>query len=174
MPAAFSRLLGWLATVVIFLAGLFFAVLALGGHLQLLEARKVMAQGQPVEGTVTGLRRGTGKSASYYFSYEFSAGGATHAKKDAGISYGDFQELRQGRKISVRYDPAHPAHSITAPEMAEFESIPNRLFLPGVALLLLGWWVARLVRRRPAPPASPASSDTPEPTRYVSPVRRGE
>lgn len=172
MPAAFSKLLGWLATLVIFLAGLFFAVLALGGHLQLLEARKVMAQGQAIEGTVTGLRRGTGKSASYYFSYEFPAGGVMLARKDASISYSDHHELRQGSRIKVWYDPANPASSVTAPEMAEFESIPNRLFLPGVALLLLGWWVARLVRRRsPAPPASPAA---PEPTRYVSPVRRGE
>jgi uncharacterized protein DUF3592 len=174
MPAAFSKLLGWLATLVIFLAGLFFAVLALGGHLQLLEARKVMAQGQPVEGTVTGLRRGTGKSASYYFSYEFPAAGMMRARKDAGISYSDHHELRQGSKIKVWYDPANPANSVTTPEMAEFESIPNRLFLPGVALLLLGWWVTRLVRRRPAPPAPPASPATPEPTRYVSPVRRGE
>ena len=169
-----KKLLSWLATLVIFLAGLFFAVLALGGHLQLLEARTVMAQGQSVEGTVTGLRRGTGKSASYYFSYEFPAGGAIHARKDAGISYSHHQELRQGSKIKVWYDPANPLTSVTTPEMAEFESIPNQLFLPGVALLLLGWWFARLIRRRPAPPVPPASPATPEPTRYVSPVRRGE
>ena len=169
-----KTLLRRLATFVVFAAALFFLLLALGNHLQLLEARTIMAEGQSAEGTVTGVRRGTGKSASYYFSYEFAAGGAMHAKKDAGISYDNYQALRQGNRIKVRYDPAHPDKSITAPEMSEFESIPNRLFLPGVALLLLGWWVARLVRRRPAPPAPPAPPDTPEPTRYVSPVRRGE
>jgi uncharacterized protein DUF3592 len=167
-------LLRWLGTLLILAAGLFFLLLALGGHLQLLEARKVMAEGQPAEGTVTGLRRGTGKSASYYFSYEFPAGGAMHARKDAGVSYGDYQGLRQGTRIKVWYDPAHPAKSITTPEMAEFESVPNRLFLPAAALLLLGWGVVRIVRRRPAPPAPPASPAPPEPTRYVSPVRRGE
>ena len=164
-------LLRWLGTLLILAAGLFFLLLALGGHLQLLDARKVMAEGQPAEGTVTGLRRGTGKSASYYFSYEFPAGGAMHARKDVGVSYSDYQKLRTGSKILVRHDPENPAKNVTAPEMAEFESVPNRLFLPVAALLLLAWAVARIVRRRPASPAPPA---TPEPARSVSPVRRGE
>ncbi len=169
-----KKLLRWLGTLVIFVAGLFFLVLALGGHLQLLDARRVMAEGQSAEGTVTGLRRGAGKSASYYFSYEFPAGGTIHAKKDLGISYGDYHELRRGSRIKVWYDPANPAKSVTTPEMAEFESVPNRLFLPGVALALLGWWVARIVRKRPSSAAPPPPPGAPEPARYVSPVRRGE
>jgi hypothetical protein len=169
-----SRLLSALATFVIFATGLFFLLLALGGHLQLLEARTVMAEGRTAEGTVTALRRGGQKSASYYFSYEFPAGSAIQAKKDLSISYSDFHALRKGSNIKVWYDPASPAKSVTIPEMAEFESIPNRLFLPGIAVLLLGWWIARLVRRRPAPPAPPAQPAKPERVRYVSPVRRGE
>lgn len=173
MSPGISRLLTWLGTLAIFVAAAFFALLALGNHLQRLDAQKVMVEGQPAEGTVIGVRRGTGKSSSYYFSYEFAAGGTMHTKKDAGISYDNYQALRQGSKIKVRYDPAQPANSITAPEMAEFESIPNRLFLPGVAVLLFGWWAWRLFRKRPAPPAPPTQPATPEP-RYVSPVRRGE
>ena len=169
MPVAFSKLLRWLATLVILVAGLFFLVLALGGHLQLLDARRVMAKGQATEGTVTGARSGGQKSASYYFSYEFPAGGVVHARKNVGVSYSDYQKLRAGSKIQVRYDPENPAKNVTAPEMAEFESVPNRLFLPVVALALLGWWLARVVRRRPPPSVPPA-----EPAHYTSPVRRGE
>jgi hypothetical protein len=168
------RLLRGLATLVIFVVGLFFLVLALGGHLQLLDARKLMAEGKSAEGTIIGARSGGKKSASYYFSYEFPAGGVLHARKDVGVSYSDYQKLRAGSRILVRYDPGNPAKNVTTPEMAEFESIPNRLFLPGVALVLLGWWVARIVRKRPAPPTPPVSPATPERVRYVNPVRRGE
>jgi len=170
-----SRLLRALGTLALLFAGLFFALLALGGHLQLLEARRVMAEGQATEGTVNGLRKGTGKSASYYFNYEFSAGGAKHVKADVGLSYGDFHALRNGSKVKVWYNPANPAVSATLQERAEYESWPNRLFLPGVSVLLLGWWIARLVRKRPSSPAPPPSPGKPEsPGRFVNPVRRGE
>lgn len=171
MPATFSKLLKWLGTLIIFVAGVFFMLLALGGHLQLLEARRLMAEGRSAEGTVSGVRGGGRKSSSYYFSYEFPADGVMHARKDVGISYGDYHELRGRSRIKVWYDPENPARSITTPEMAEFESVPNRLFLPVVGLALLGWFVARIVRRSPAPPAPPAA---PDPAHQVPPVRRGE
>ena len=170
-----SRLLRALGTLAIFVAALFFALLALGAHLQLLDARRVMAEGQVAEGTVNQLRKGTGKSASYYFGYEFPAAGASRSKRDASISYSDYQALRAGSKVRVWYDPANPAVSATRQERDEFESWPNRLFLPGVSALLLGWWIARLVRTRPPSPAPPAPPAKPAPTRgWVNPIRRGD
>ena len=170
-----SRLLGAVSTLAFFVAALFFALLALGGHLQLLDARRVMAEGQVAAATVSGLRKGTGKSSSHYFSYEFSADGKQkHAKANVTISYDAFHALRNGSKVKVWYDPANPALSVTQQERDELESWPNRLLLPGIAAILLAGWIRRLVRKHPAPPTPPAQPAKPEPTRYVSPVRRGE
>lgn len=61
----FSRLLNWLGTVLILVVGLFVLLLALGAHLQLLDARKLMSEGRLAEGTVTGARAGGKRSTSY-------------------------------------------------------------------------------------------------------------
>jgi hypothetical protein len=170
-----SRLLRALGTLALFVAALFFALLTLGGHLQLLDARRVMAEGQVTQGTVTGLRKGTGKSSSYYFTYEFFAGGAKHAKTDVSVSYDAFHALRNGSKVKVWYDPANPAASATQQERDEFEFWPNRLLLPGITALLLGAWIWRLVRRPPSSPAAPPSPAKPQPaSRFVNPIRRGD
>lgn len=135
----------------IFVVGLFVLVLALGAHLQLLDARELMSQGRLAEGTVTDAHGGGKRSTSYYFTYEFPAGTVTHARKDRSISYGDYATMRRGNRIQVWYDPANPERSITAPEMAEHESWANRLFFPLAGLALLGWGVARIIRHpRPA------------------------
>lgn len=167
-------LLRWLGTLLIFVAALFFLVLALGAHLQLLEARQLMAEGRAADGTITGVRKGRGKSSSYYFSYAFSVGGATHARTDVSVPYGEYQTLQEGRNLQVRYDPADPGKSVTKPEMAQLESWPNRLFFPILSLMFIGWWVARLARRRPSPPAPPSAPARPGPARFVNPIRRGD
>ena len=170
-----SRLLGALGTLAFFVAALFFAVLALGGHLQLLDARQVMVEGQVAEATVSGLRKGTGKSSSHYFDYEFSVDGKQHAKTNVTISYDAFHALRNGSKVKVWYDPANPALSATQQEREEFESWPNRLLLPGIAAILLAGWIRRLVRKHPSSPVPPAPPAKPEPARgFVNPIRRGD
>ena len=170
-----SRLLGALGTLAFFVAALFFALLALGGHLQLLDARRVMAEGQVTEGTVNGLRKGSGKSSSHYFNYEFSAGGKQHAKTNVSISYDAFYALRNGAKVKVWYDPANPDVNATQQERDEIESWPNRLLLPGIAAILLAGWIRRLVRKPPSSPDQPAPPAKPEPaTRFVNPIRRGD
>ena len=150
------KILRWLGTLLILAVGLFFLLLALGAHLQLLEARKLMSQGRQAEGTVTEARGGGKRSTSYYFSYEFPAGAVSYAGKNRSIAYGDFTQMRSGGKIQVWYDAAHPERSITAAELAEHESWANRLFFPLLGLALIGWGTARIVRRsRPSPPAAP-------------------
>jgi len=168
MPAMFSKLLNWLGTLLIVAIGLFALLLALGAHLQLLEARKLMSQGRQTEGMVTEAHGGGKRSTSYYFSYEFPAGNVKHARKNRSIAYGDYTQMRPGTRIQVWYDPANPERSITTPELAEHESWANRLFFPLVGLALLGWGVARIVRR-PRPPAPPAA-----PAHETSPIRRGD
>lgn len=151
-----ARLLNWLGTVLILVVGLFVLLLALGAHLQLLDARKLKSEGRLAEGTVTDTRTGGKRSTSYYFSYEFPAGAVTRARKDRTISYRDYAKMRRGNRIQVWYDPASPESSITMPEMAEHESWANRLFFPLAGLALLGWGIARIVRRRrPSTPVAP-------------------
>jgi uncharacterized protein DUF3592 len=165
-------LLRWLGTLLILVAGLLFLLLALGGHLQLLEARKVMAEGTKVEGSVTQAYSGGRRSTAYYLDYEYpAAGGLKLSGKKRSISYSDYERLRPGTKVPVWHDAGNPERSITTAEMAELESWANRLFFPLVGLAFLAWGIARIVRKRPASPAPPA---TPEPARPVSPVRRGE
>jgi uncharacterized protein DUF3592 len=172
MSPVLSRLLRRLATLVIFVAGLFFLLLALGGHLQLLDARRLMAKGGKVEGSVTQAYSGGRRSTAYYFDYEYpAAGGLKLSGKKRSISYSDYERLRPGTKVPVWHDPGNPGRSVTTAEMAELESWANRLFFPLVGLAFLAWGIYRVVGRRPAPPAPPA---TPEPARHPSPVRRGE
>jgi hypothetical protein len=162
-------LLRWLGTLLILAAGLFFLLLALGGHLQLLDARKVMAEGAKVEGSVIQAYSGGRRSTAYYFDYEYlAASGLKLPGQRRSISYSDYERLRPGTKVPVWHDAKNPERSITTAEMAELESWANRLFFPLVGLALLAWGVYRVVRRPPAqPPAEPAPQGT-------APVRRGD
>ena len=153
----------------IFVVGLFFLVLALGGHLQLLDARRVMAEGAKVEGSVTRSYSGGRRSTAYYFDYEYPAvGGQKLSGRKRSISYSDYERLRPGTKVPVWHDARNPERSITTAEMAELESGANRLFLPLVGLALIAWGIARIFRR---PPAQPPTEPAPQ---YTAPVRRGE
>lgn len=138
----------WLATALILLGGLLCLLLALGAHLQLLEARKLMSQGQQVEGTVTERRAGGRRSSRYSFSYTYPAGNIAHTKANLTIGYRTYTRLSSGQTIPVWYDPTDPERSITAPELADYESLANRLFFPAAALALLVWAIRRMLRGR--------------------------
>ena len=146
-------MLRWLGTALIFLAGLFMLLLALGAHLELVEARRLIAGGRQAEATVTevGAPR---RSTAYRYSYAYSVGNARYARSDRSIPYGLRDSVRPRSRIAVWYDPAKPALATTTAELAEHESWANRLFFPVAGLALLGWAIARIVRarRRATPP----------------------
>ena len=173
MSRTFSSLPRRLATFVIFAAGLFFLLLGLGNHLQLLEARQLMAEGEKVEGNVTKAYSGGRRSTAYYYDYEYSAAesGLKLSGEKRSISFSHYEQLRPGTRIPVWHDAWNPERSMTTAEMAERENWANWLFLPVLGFGLLGWGIFRLFRRLPSPPAQPPADPAP---RQTPPVRRGE
>lgn len=141
-----ARILRWLATALIVAGALLCLLLALGSHLLLLEARDLMAQGRQVEGTVTETRTGGRRSTRYSFSYAYPAGSVRYAKANRTIAYRDYARMRRGQTIAVWYDPANPERSITVAEMADYESLANRLFFLLAGLAFLVWAITRVVR----------------------------
>lgn len=143
----------WLGTGLIFLAGLVLLVLAAGAHLQLLEARKLIASGRQVQGTVTAVGTPRRSTASRY-SYSYPVGKAMgYSRVERSIPYAMRDSLGRGSKIAVWFDPANPAAATTTAELAEHESWGNRLFFPLTGIALLGWAIARIVRSRRRPTA---------------------
>ena len=144
-----ARIGRWAANLAIVAAALFFLVLGAGNHLQLVEARELVEAGTPVEGVVT-ERISRRKSNSYDFHYRYSVGGREYAALRRSGPYSMRDELAPGSKIRVWHDRAEPSRSTTRAELAELESIPNRLFFPLAGVALLAWAIQRM-RRRPQP-----------------------
>jgi Tfp pilus assembly protein PilW len=140
----------WLGTALIFLAGLFVLLLALGAHLQLVEARQLVAGGKKTEGTVTQVGSARRRSTHYRVSYTYPVGNVAYTKSDRSISYGDANALTRGAKIPVWYDAANPEVATTTAELAEQEHLANRIFFPLIGFALLTWAVVRIVRPRRA------------------------
>lgn len=139
-------MLRWLATSLILAVGLFVLLLALGSHLQLDEARKLMAQGRQAEGTVTEaytVRRG---SASAY-SYIYAVGSTNYSKSKRSIARSERARVPAGTKIPVWYDLAQPERATTRAEIAEMEDLGNRVIFPLIGLLLIGWAIARILHK---------------------------
>jgi hypothetical protein len=142
-----SRLLRWLGTALILCAGLLFVALFLAMHVQLVEARKLMETGAQAEGTITQKVGASKRSSRRDFSYTFRVGSEPFAKTVTGIGSDDYGQMQVGQKIVVRYRPDDPHRNITQPELADLESWANRLFGLAVGLALIGWGIARIVRR---------------------------
>ena len=138
-----------LATVLIWVAGLFAAFMAFA-HFQSVErARELMRTGAQAQGTVT-EQLGTRGSNAKFYSYTFRAGTREWKATRRDIPWAA-REIPVGAKLAVRYDPAKPERSITPAELEEAESWANRMLFPLVAAALLGWGVARIARRKKPP-----------------------
>ncbi|HET6265290.1 MAG TPA: DUF3592 domain-containing protein [Usitatibacter sp.] len=136
----------WLLSIVLIVAGVFFALLGLGIEMQVSQLRGLMASGAQAEGTIT-EQLGQRKSNAKFYSYRFRAGDRewTAARRDIPYSA---REIPIGARVPVRYDPANPERSVTPAELEEAEGWGNRLVFPLVAVALLGWGVVRIVRRK--------------------------
>jgi hypothetical protein len=136
----------WLLSIVLIVAGVFFALLGLGIEMQMSQLRGLMASGAQAEGTIT-EQLGQRKSNAKFYSYRFRAGDRewTAARRDIPYSA---REIPIGARVPVRYDPANPERSVTPAELEEAEGWGNRLVFPLVAVALLGWGVVRIVRRK--------------------------
>ena len=71
-------MLRWLTTFLILAAGLAALLFALGAHLELGEARELMARGRQVEGVVT-------EAYISGYSYAYAVGGTRHSAAKRGI-----------------------------------------------------------------------------------------
>jgi hypothetical protein len=140
-------MLRWLATLLILAAGLLALLLALGAHLELGDARELMARGRQVEGVVTeayAVRQGTASG----YSYAYAVGGTRYSAIKRSIPRGLKEKLPPGTRIAVWYDAADPPRSTTIAEIAELEGWANRVFFPLIGLALLAWAVVRMLPRK--------------------------
>ena len=140
----------WGGIVALLVLAAFFGLLAVGHSLQVEEAREIWAHGNAVEGTLTAQI--SQKKGAQYYSYAYRAEGTEITAERRSIP-GAAAEIPVGTKLVVRYDPGNPEKSTTAAELRELEHWGNRALLPLIALALLGWAIALVVRgRRKAPP----------------------
>lgn len=146
--ASFNPILRWVTTALILAGGLLFLLLALGGHLQLVEARELMSAGTQAQATITQKWSGGKRSSRHDFSYAFRVGDGQFEKTVTGIAYRDYEAMQVGARIAVWYEPANPARNVTGPELADLEWWPNRLFGLFAGLALCGWAVARILGRK--------------------------
>ena len=135
----------WVVTILIFLGGLTAAALALGQHLALTDARRLMADGAQARGTIT-EQIGARKSNSRYYSYRFNVGNREVTATRRDIPWAA-RELAMGANVPVRYDPRDPSRSITPAELQEAEGWGNRLLFPILGAVLIAWAALRTVRR---------------------------
>ena len=136
----------WFFTILILVTGLFAAVLAIGHAISVRDAQQLMATGAQAEGTIT-EQLGARRSNAKFYSYKFNVAGREWTATRRDIPWAA-RELPVGSKVPVRYDTAKPERSITPAELAALEGWGNRAFFPLVAAGLLGWGIARIVRRR--------------------------
>ena len=137
---------GWLGTAVIVAIALALGVLAIGLHLKLEEARRLVEAGAAVDGTLTEVLGGA-RGGSHRYSYQYTVGTTRYTQARRDISYDARYSLKPGDRIQVWHDRASPAKSTTRAELDELESWGNRLFFPVAALALFAWAAARLRRR---------------------------
>ena len=139
-------------SILIALAGLLFALLALGNELRLSDMRTLMESGARAEGTIT-EQLGAKKSNAKSYSYRFRAGDRDWTATRRDIPYAA-RELPIGSRVPVRYDPANPERSITSHELEEAHGWGNRILFPLVAIAFIAWAVRRVYA------ASPRASNT--------------
>ena len=140
-----SRLLVSAAIAAIALVAL---LLAGGAHLQLREARGLMATGVAAEATLTEVLGGGSRGGSHRYSYSFLVGTDRFEQVRRNITYDARYGSKAGDRVKVWYHPGNPAKSITRAELDSLEAWPNRIFFPVVGLALLAWAIVRL--RRPS------------------------
>jgi hypothetical protein len=132
------------ATILIALAGLLFALLALGNELRLADMRTLMESGAQAEGTVT-EQLGAKKSNAKAYSYKYRVGEREWTATRRDIPYAA-RELPIGSRVPVRYDPTNPERSITPAELEEAHGWGNRILFPLITVALIAWAVRRAVR----------------------------
>ena len=134
-------MLRWLTTFLILVPGLVALLLALGAHLELGEARELMARGRQVEGVVT-------EAYTSGYSYSYAVGGTRYSAAKRGIPRRLREKLPPGTRIAVWHDPAEPQRSTTIAEIADLEHWANRLLFPLIGLALIAWAVVRMLPRK--------------------------
>ena len=136
-------MLRWGITLLVLAAGLVVVARALGLHLELQEARRLMGQGRQVEGAVTetlNMRAGTASA----YSYTYAVGASSFTAQQRGIGSDAAQKLRPGSRIVVWHDSAKPERTTTVAEVVHLESWVHRMILPLVGALLIAWALWRI------------------------------
>jgi hypothetical protein len=142
-----SPIARWLANALILAAALSLVLLGLAINIQLSDTRKLIAEGQQVEGTVTELVAAR-RSTAYSYGYAYSVGPHRFTQEKRSVPYARRDELRAGTKIRVWHDRADPKRATTEAELAEQESWGNRFVFPLIGVVLLAWGVRRIFTSR--------------------------
>jgi hypothetical protein len=139
----------WIGAVILLMLAAFFGLLAIGYTMQVEEARRIWMVGQATDGTLA-AHHGRRKSTLREYDYTYRAEGRELLAQKRSIPWAA-REIPVGARLEVRYDPAHPEHSMTPAELQELENWANRAFLPLVAIALLGGAIFVALRRAKKP-----------------------
>ncbi|QJR13388.1 DUF3592 domain-containing protein [Usitatibacter palustris] len=141
------RSLRWFITAAILAAATACALLALDAYQGLADARELVAKGGEIEGIITDVDV-AGRHLSSRISYIYTVASGAHTRVNRPIPYAEVERLRRGAKIKVWVDPAKPEQAVTAAEVAEHESVVNRMLYPLACLTLFAWAIARIMGGR--------------------------
>ena len=134
-------------------------------HVALEEARRLARDGVETTATVDRVYTSGRRSRSYYVEYHYQAAELRLVGRGE-TTRGDYQQLEQGMRIPVRFDPKLRSRVISEPEYMRLESWGGRLgnFVVSAVLLV----VCVLMLKQLVWPAPRTRPDTPRKSKSPS------
>ena len=164
MKGAKERKQAFFTVLALFIGCVVFGHMGYAHHVALEEARRLVRDGVETTATIDRVYASGRRSRSYYVEYRYEAAGLRLAGRGE-TTRGDYEQLEQGMRIPVRFDPKLRSRVISEPEYMRLESWGGRIGNFAVAAVLLV--VCALMLRQLVPgtprthPGSPRKSKSP-------------
>ena len=144
--------------------GVVFGHMGYSHHVALQEARRLVRDGVETTATIDRVYASGRRSRSYYVEYRYEAAGLRLAGRGE-TTRADYEQLEQGMRIPVRFDPKLRSRVVSEPEFARLESWSGRFgnfVVSGVMVVVFVLMLRALVRPSPRThPGTPRKSKSP-------------
>ena len=164
MSGAKERKQAFLSALACFVGCVVFGHMGYAHHVALEEARRLARDGVETTATVDRVYASGRRSRSYYVEYRYEAAGLRLAGRGE-TTRGDYEQLEQGMRIPVRFDPKLRSRVISEPEYMRLESWGGRIgnfVVSAVLLVVCVLMLRQLVRPPPRThPDTPRKSKSP-------------
>jgi hypothetical protein len=144
--------------------GVVFGHMGYSHHVALQEARRLVREGVETTATVDRVYASGRRSRSYYVEYRYEAAGLRLAGRGE-TTRADYEQLEQGMRIPVRFDPKLRTRVVSEPEHMRLESWSGRIgnfIVSAVMVAVFVLVVTGLVRQAPRiRPDTPRKSKSP-------------